>query len=62
MLLVPPQQAPLSDDRTVALPFAGRVLVLRRDYRFTETEVDRARALLRVCREAARVAGDVLPR
>jgi hypothetical protein len=54
--LVPLQEAPPGDDRTLVLPFLGRVLVLRRDYRFTETEVDRARALLSVCREAARAA------
>lgn len=45
---------PPSDDCLLALPFAGQILVLRRDYRFTDTEIDRARALLRVCREAAR--------
>lgn len=47
-------EAPLSGDRVLVLPFAGQALILRRDYRFTETEIDRARAILRVCREAAK--------
>ncbi len=50
----PAQQSPLDDDCLLGLPFADQVLVLRRDYRFTDTEIDRARALLRVCGEAAR--------
>lgn len=50
----PPDQAPLDDDCLLVLPFADQILVLRRDYRFTDTEIDRARALLRVCSEAAR--------
>jgi hypothetical protein len=47
-------QAPLNDDCLLVLPFTDKILVLRRDYRFTDTEIDRARALLRVCGEAAR--------
>lgn len=50
----PADKAPPSGDCLLVLPFAGQILVLRRDYRFTDTEIDRARALLRVCREAAR--------
>jgi hypothetical protein len=50
----PADHPPLSDDCVLMLPFADRILVLRRDYRFTDTEIDRARALLQVCREAAR--------
>jgi hypothetical protein len=53
--LEPTGSMPRGNDRVLVLPFAGRALVLRRDYRFTETEIDRARALLRVCRVAARV-------
>jgi hypothetical protein len=49
-----PDQAPLDDDCRLVLPFVDQILVLRRDYRFTDTEIDRARALLRVCSEAAR--------
>jgi hypothetical protein len=52
--LEPPDTAPVANDRLLVLPFGGRALVLRRDYRFTATEIDRARSLLRVCREAAR--------
>ncbi|MGH8907350.1 MAG: ACT domain-containing protein [Egibacteraceae bacterium] len=51
-----PDDAPACNDRVLVLPFAGHALVLRRDYRFTETEIDRARSLLRVCREAVRTA------
>ncbi|MGH8899302.1 MAG: ACT domain-containing protein [Egibacteraceae bacterium] len=47
-------QPPREDDCLLVLPFADQILVLRRDYRFTETEIGRARALLRVCGEAAR--------
>jgi ACT domain len=50
-------QPPLGDDCLLVLPFADQTLVLRRDYRFTDTEIDRARALLRVCGEAARTLG-----
>jgi hypothetical protein len=62
VVLVPLQDAPPANDRTLVLPFAGRVLVLRRDYRFTDTEVERAQALLGVCREAARAAADLSKR
>ncbi|MGH8933041.1 MAG: ACT domain-containing protein [Egibacteraceae bacterium] len=55
--LDPPEKAPPGNDRVLVLPFRGRALVLHRDYRFTETEIDRARSLLRVCREAARAVG-----
>lgn len=51
---VPADQAPSRDDCLLTLPIAGQILVLRRDYRFTDTEIDRAHALLRVCCEAAR--------
>jgi len=53
-----PEAAPHCNDRVLVLPFEGRALVLRRDYRFTATEIDRARSLLRVCREAARAVGE----
>ncbi len=43
-----------SRDRALVLDFDDRQLVVERDYRFTATERDRATAILRVCREAAR--------
>jgi len=41
-------------DRRLILPIGDRVLVLERAYRFTDTEQQRARALLRLCAVAAR--------
>lgn len=53
---VPPSQAPADDDRRVLTLDAGHeVLVLRRDYRFTATERQRAQALLRLARRAGAV-------
>ena len=49
----PVDDAPAAHDRRLVLPFNGRALVLVRDYRFTDTENDRATALLRVALEAA---------
>ena len=42
-----------SGDRVVALDFDHQVLVLERDYRFTDTERERAAAILRTLLEAA---------
>jgi hypothetical protein len=56
--LEPTESAPRPNDRLLVLPFAGKALVLRRDYRFTETEINRAHSLLRVCCEAARAVGE----
>lgn len=50
---VPRAEAPVTHDaRTLALGEGEEVLVLRRDYRFTDTERDRAAALLRVAQRA----------
>ncbi|HWH31733.1 MAG TPA: hypothetical protein VNU01_03580, partial [Egibacteraceae bacterium] len=35
--MLPAEDAPRADAKTLVLPFADRVLVARRDYRFTET-------------------------
>jgi hypothetical protein len=48
--------APRAGERTLVLPVDGRCLVLRRDYRFTHTERQRAEALVRSCLEASRAA------
>lgn len=54
---LPTSQAPAGEDRRVLTLDAGReVLVLRRPYRFTATERERAQALLRLARRA--VAAD----
>jgi hypothetical protein len=53
---VAPSQVPHDDERVLVLDAGDEVLVVRRDYRFTETERDRARALLRLARRA--VAAD----
>lgn len=50
-------EAPAPDPRTLVLPCGERMLVLRRAYRFTETEQRRAEAVLRVCQEASGRAG-----
>lgn len=47
--------APKHGERTLVLDLGGRALVLRRDYRFTETERHRADALVAVTLEALRV-------
>lgn len=58
--LVAPTQAPNGDRRVLILDLGDEVLVLRRDYRFTATERERAQALLQVARRAAdsRVTAD----
>lgn len=45
--------APRPGGKVLVLGFDDRVLVLRRDYRFTDTERHRAEAVLRLCLEAA---------
>jgi len=50
--LVPASQAPDDDQRVLALDAGQEVLMLRRDYRFTATERERALALLRLARRA----------
>lgn len=42
-----------SGDRTLVLEFDHQLLVVERDYRFTDSERGRATAILRVCLEAA---------
>jgi hypothetical protein len=49
------EAAPRADGRTLVLELGSRVLVLRRDYRFTQTERHRAEALISVALEALRV-------
>ncbi len=51
---VPAADAPRETDRVLLAAIDHRVLVLDRDYRFTDTERERAAALLRVALEAAR--------
>ncbi len=47
---------PRAGDRAFVAAFGERVLVVRRDYRFTDTERARAAAIVRACIEAARVS------
>ncbi len=54
--------APEEGDRVLVLPFDGQALVVRRDYRFTATERQRAPALLRACVEAGRATRAAAPR
>lgn len=49
---VSPSQVPNGDQRVLTLDAGDHVLVLRRDYRFTTTERERAQALLRLARRA----------
>lgn len=44
---------PVRDRRVLVLAFGDSTLVVRREYRFTHTERDRAEAIVRVCWEAA---------
>lgn len=44
-----------SGDRVLVLDFDHQILVVERDYRFTDSERERAVAILRTCVEAARV-------
>lgn len=50
--LLPAPATPDGDPRVLALDAGDEVLVLRRDYRFTATERERAQALLRLARLA----------
>ncbi|CAN5817790.1 hypothetical protein BH23ACT10_BH23ACT10_00680 [soil metagenome] len=50
--LVAQAQAPNGDRRVLILDVGDEVLVLRRDYRFTATERERAQALLQIARRA----------
>jgi len=52
--LVPAREAPRGNARTLVLPFDDRALVVRRVYRFTDTERERTEALVRVTLQAAR--------
>lgn len=49
---VPRTRVPASDRHVLALEAGDEVLVLQRDYRFTDAERDRAQALLRLARRA----------
>ncbi len=53
--LVSPDRSPRPGDKVFVAAFDERVLVVRRDYRFTDAERARAAAILRACIEAARV-------
>ena len=53
--LVEAVDAPREKDRIIVLAVDHRVLVVRRDYRFTHTERVRAAAIVSACIEAARV-------
>jgi len=54
--LVSPADAPREGDKTLLLAVDDRVLVVRRDYRFTHTERSRAAAIVSACVEAASAA------
>ena len=47
--LVGPKDAPEQTRRCLVLPATDRMLVVERDYPFTDTERDRARTLVRLC-------------
>lgn len=49
-----PDAAPGEDPRTLVIPAGGRVMVVRRDYRFTRTERLRAEAVARLGAEVSR--------
>ena len=51
--LVPQGSAPRAADTVLVLDFDHQHLVVQRDYRFTDTERERAAAILRTCLEAA---------
>ncbi|MPZ72308.1 MAG: ACT domain-containing protein [Nitriliruptorales bacterium] len=53
--LLPSGSTPPSGDRVLVLDFDHQMLVVERDYRFTDSERARAAAILRTCLEAARV-------
>ncbi len=45
-------RSPPKDRRVLVLPFDHRMLVVRREYRFTDSERANAAAVVRLCREA----------
>ena len=53
--LAPAGVIPPASDTVLVLDFDSQVLVVGRDYRFTDTERERAEAVLRTCLQAARV-------
>ena len=53
--LAPAGVIPPAGDTVLVLDFNGSVLVVGRDYRFTDTERERAEAVLRTCLEASRL-------
>lgn len=55
---VRPEDVPSADLRCLALEVGDDVLLLQRDYRFTATEQERARALLRVAVRAISTVSD----
>ena len=52
--LAPAGTIPPAGDTVLVLDFDDQLLVVGRDYRFTDTERERASAVLRTCLEAAR--------
>ena len=52
--LVPGGSVPPVSETVMALDFEDQLLVVNRDYRFTDTERERAETILRTCLEAAR--------
>lgn len=52
--LVPAGSIPPAGETVLALGFGEQMLVVHRDYRFTDTERERAEAIVRTCLEAAR--------
>ena len=52
--LVPADQAVSGGGSVLVLPFDHQQLVIARDYRFTDTERERAEVILRTCLEAGR--------
>ena len=52
--LVPAGSVPPASETVMALDFDDQLLVINRDYRFTDTERERAETILRTCLEAAR--------
>lgn len=55
--LLPLGSTPPGDDRVLVFDFDHQILVVERDYRFTDNERERAVAILRTCLEAARARG-----
>lgn len=51
--LVPVDESAAGSDTVLVLEFDHQHLIVRRDYRFTDTERERAAAILRTCIEAA---------